>query len=137
MLCHFQQYFSYIVAVSFNGGGNQNARRKPPTCCKSLAVFKVLPLVKLKPTISYNWLPLVAISHQRQPFAAFICNETLNGYWQYMVANLPMVTICDIWFQNTVIGIPLFLIMADMNILVRAICSSIQSQEPTTTCFGF
>jgi hypothetical protein len=35
------------------------------------AVFKVLPLVKLKPTIDYNW----------QPFAAFICNETLNGYW--------------------------------------------------------
>ena len=81
MLCHFQQYFSYIVAVSFIGGGNQNARRKPPTCCKSLAVFKVLPLVKLKPTINYNWLPLVAISHQRQLFAAFICNETLNGYW--------------------------------------------------------
>ena len=133
MLCHFQQYFSYIVAVSFIGGGNQNARRKPPTCCKSLAVFKVLPLVKLKPTINYNWLPLVAISHQRQPFAAFICNETLNGYWQYMVANLPMVTICDIVSKYCY----LFLIMADMNILVRAICSSIQSQEPTTTCFGF
>jgi hypothetical protein len=33
---------------------------------------------------------------------------------------LPVVTICDIWFQNTAIGIPLFLIMADMNILVRA-----------------
>jgi hypothetical protein len=23
VLCHFQQYFSYIVAVSFIGGGNQ------------------------------------------------------------------------------------------------------------------
>ena len=31
MLSHFQQYFSYIVAVSFIGGGN---RRKPPTCHK-------------------------------------------------------------------------------------------------------
>jgi len=29
----FQQYLSYIVAVSFIGGGN---RRKPPTCHKSL-----------------------------------------------------------------------------------------------------
>jgi hypothetical protein len=30
---HFQQYFSYIVAVSFIGGGT---RRKPLTCRKSL-----------------------------------------------------------------------------------------------------
>ena len=28
---HFQQYFSYIVAVSSTGGGNQRARRKPDT----------------------------------------------------------------------------------------------------------
>ena len=26
-----QQYFSYIVAVSFIGGGNWSTRRKPPT----------------------------------------------------------------------------------------------------------
>ena len=25
-------YFSYIMAVSFIGGGNQSTRRKPPTC---------------------------------------------------------------------------------------------------------
>ena len=29
---HFQQYFSYIVAVSFIGGGNWSTRRKPLTC---------------------------------------------------------------------------------------------------------
>ena len=34
---HFQQYFSYIVAVSFIGGGNQSTRRKPPTFRKSLS----------------------------------------------------------------------------------------------------
>ena len=28
----FQQYFSYIVAISFIGGGNRSTRRKPPTC---------------------------------------------------------------------------------------------------------
>jgi hypothetical protein len=33
---YFQQYFSYIMAVSFNCGGNRNTRRKPPTCRKSL-----------------------------------------------------------------------------------------------------
>ena len=27
---HFQQYFSYIVAVSFIGRGNRSTRRKPP-----------------------------------------------------------------------------------------------------------
>jgi hypothetical protein len=34
--CHFQQYFSYIVVVSFIGGGNRRNRRKSPTCRKSL-----------------------------------------------------------------------------------------------------
>jgi hypothetical protein len=28
---HFQQYFSYIVAVSFIGGGNRTIQRKPQT----------------------------------------------------------------------------------------------------------
>jgi hypothetical protein len=37
--CHFQQYFSYIVAVSFIGGGNRRVQRKPPTCPKSLTIF--------------------------------------------------------------------------------------------------
>jgi hypothetical protein len=36
---HFQQYFSYIMAVSFNGGGDRNTRRKLPTCRKSLTHF--------------------------------------------------------------------------------------------------
>jgi hypothetical protein len=36
---HFHQYFSYIVSVSFIGGGNQTSRRKPPTCRKSLTNF--------------------------------------------------------------------------------------------------
>jgi hypothetical protein len=36
---HFQQYFSYIVAVSFIGGGNLSTQRKPPTCRKSLTNF--------------------------------------------------------------------------------------------------
>jgi len=37
--CHIQQYFSFIVVVSFIGGGNRSAQRKPltmtaPSCCK-------------------------------------------------------------------------------------------------------
>ena len=36
---HFQQYFSYIVAVSFIDGRKRRTRRKPPTCRKSLTHF--------------------------------------------------------------------------------------------------
>ena len=36
---HFQQYCSYIVAVSFIGGVKRSTRRKPPTCRKSLTNF--------------------------------------------------------------------------------------------------
>jgi hypothetical protein len=32
---HFQQYFSYIMAVSFIGGGNRTILRKSLTCRKS------------------------------------------------------------------------------------------------------
>jgi hypothetical protein len=36
---HVQQHFSYIVEVSFIGGGNRRTRRKPTTCRKSLTNF--------------------------------------------------------------------------------------------------
>jgi hypothetical protein len=36
---HFQQYFSYIVAVSLFGGRIWCIRKKPPTCRKSLTNF--------------------------------------------------------------------------------------------------
>jgi len=34
-----QSHFSYIVVVSFIGGGNRITRRKPTTCRKSLTNF--------------------------------------------------------------------------------------------------
>jgi hypothetical protein len=36
---HFQKYFSYIVAISFIGGGNQTTGRKQLTFHKSLTNF--------------------------------------------------------------------------------------------------
>jgi hypothetical protein len=39
VLRHFQQYFSYIVAISFIGGRNWSTQRKPQTCRKSLTIF--------------------------------------------------------------------------------------------------
>ena len=37
--CHFQQYFSDMVAISFIGGESPSTRRKPTTCRKSLTNF--------------------------------------------------------------------------------------------------
>ena len=36
---HFQQYFNYIVAISFIGLGNRRTRGKPHTCHRSLTTF--------------------------------------------------------------------------------------------------
>jgi len=46
-ICHFQQYFSYIVAVCFIGGGNWSTRRKPPTCRKTLTNFYHIMLYRV------------------------------------------------------------------------------------------
>ena len=35
----FQQYFNYIMEVSFIGGGNRSTQRKLSTCRKSLSIF--------------------------------------------------------------------------------------------------
>jgi hypothetical protein len=45
-----QQYFNYIVAVSFIGGGNWSTQRKPLTCHKSLtnSVYGILVLLSLE-----------------------------------------------------------------------------------------
>ena len=37
--CHFQQYFSYIMATSFSGGRSWSTRREPPTMGKQLVNF--------------------------------------------------------------------------------------------------
>jgi hypothetical protein len=36
---HFQQYFNYIMAISFSGGGSRIIRREPPTMGKQLVNF--------------------------------------------------------------------------------------------------
>jgi len=47
-LMPLSQYFSYIVAVSFIGGGNRSTLGKPLTCRKSLTndTFKLLMYAK-------------------------------------------------------------------------------------------
>jgi hypothetical protein len=45
-LTPLKQYFSYIVAVRFIGGGNRRTRRKPPTCRKSVTNFNQIMLCR-------------------------------------------------------------------------------------------
>jgi len=55
---HFQQYFSYIMAVSFIGGGKW---RKPPTC-KSLTNFYHIMLYRVHLTwVGFELTMLVVI----------------------------------------------------------------------------
>jgi hypothetical protein len=35
----FQQYFNYIMAISFSGGRSRSTRREPPTMGKQLVNF--------------------------------------------------------------------------------------------------
>jgi hypothetical protein len=39
VLRHFQQYFSYIMATSFSGGGSRSTGREPPILGKQLVNF--------------------------------------------------------------------------------------------------
>jgi hypothetical protein len=59
---HFQQYLSYIMATSFNGGGSRSTLREPPimgkqlvdfiTCnCESSAPFFVIYKAVREPTL--------------------------------------------------------------------------------------
>ena len=63
--CHFQQYFSYIMAISFSGGRSRSTRREPPimgkqlvnfiTCgCDSSAVFFIIYKAGREPML-YWW----------------------------------------------------------------------------------
>ena len=56
-----QQYFSYMVAVSFIGGGNQRTWRKPPTCRKSLTNFITCCIEYTLPLTGFEFTTLVVI----------------------------------------------------------------------------
>ena len=47
---HFQQYFGYIVVVSFIGGGNRKTGRKPPTLSHN-AVWSRFQLTTTVPVV--------------------------------------------------------------------------------------
>jgi hypothetical protein len=59
---HSQQYFSYIVAVSFIGGGNRSTRRKPLTSRRLLTNFITLCCIEnTSPRMEFEFTTLVMI----------------------------------------------------------------------------
>jgi len=58
---HFQQYFSYIVAVSFICGGNRSTWRKPPTCHKSNKLYHIMFIEYTSPWTGFELTTLVVI----------------------------------------------------------------------------
>jgi hypothetical protein len=54
-------YFSYIVVISFIGGGNRRTKRKPPTCRMSLTNFITKCIEYTSPLAAFELTTLVAI----------------------------------------------------------------------------
>ena len=83
--CHFQQYFSYIVAVSCIGGGNWSTRRKQPTCCKWLTFI-------IRKTLSFLFLFVTFI---------FVLGLSTVIFWNKFTLNCLLLR--SMIFTNTLI----------------------------------
>jgi hypothetical protein len=53
---HFQQYFNYIMATSFSGGGSRSTRKEPPTMGKQLVTFITCGCESSAPFLSFTKL---------------------------------------------------------------------------------
>ena len=62
---HFQNYFSYIMAVSLYNGGNRSTWRKPTICRKSLTNFILNKIIRIKDTMMTNKNIDIEFSSQR------------------------------------------------------------------------
>jgi hypothetical protein len=95
----FQQYFSYIVAVSFIGGGNWNTRRKPPTCCKTLTNFMTIikrSKGRITSTETVTTISLTMTFH-------IVCNDCFHRNCIMLGSLMSVVTLVvflQIWWRN-------------------------------------
>ena len=89
--CHAQQYFSYIVAVSFIGGVHRSTRRKPPTetfltgklCHSNMTSFiGYINYAVTKPPIYFN---------SNKILTPFLISCIHTGPWKH--TNAPLVSL--------------------------------------------
>ena len=75
---HLQQHFSYIVAVSYIGGGNRSTRSKQPTYRKSLTNF-ITVLYRLRIVKSGSkWISMIPFVLDQHALLDFHCASSLR-----------------------------------------------------------
>ena len=79
----FQLYFSYIVAVSFIGGGNRSTRRKQPTCCKSLT--------NLSQNVESSRPPLSRIQTHNVVVTGTDCIGSYNSHFNTITTTMALI----------------------------------------------
>jgi hypothetical protein len=75
---HFQQYFNYIMAVSFTGERNRITRRKPSTCRKSLTKFITYYCIKYIDWWRIGWFILEFMSLYTVVHSQFMMNSKFH-----------------------------------------------------------
>ena len=98
-LRHFQQYFSYIVAVNFIGGGNQRTRRKPST--SQLQVTNELYHIMLYTSLWLYHIMLYTSLWSRFEITTWMVNSSCKSNY-HTITDMTAVTLqlSDIYFKS-------------------------------------
>ena len=97
-------FFSYIVAVSFTGGGNRSTRRKPPICRKSLTNYITMLYRVHLAWAGFELTPLVVINTDcmgscKSNYHTITAPEYLQNNVEYMYIS--KYSIYDLCFINS------------------------------------
>jgi hypothetical protein len=113
LMVWFRQYFNYIVAVSFIGGGNQSTRRKPQTCRKSLINFIRLGCIEFtSQSVGFELTTLVVIGTDCISSCKSNCHTI-------MTTITPFLTLNDVAVENRPINIFMSRLAGTYSVIVR------------------
>ena len=80
-------YFSYIVSVGFNVGGNRCTRRKPLTCRKSLTNYYIMLHWAHSPSAGFELIYKMSTKNTTQNQIKLIYMSVLFGLWMFTVTS--------------------------------------------------